>query len=317
MKSLPIIKAEFKRSAWVLWAALFVLMPACIGGAVNGMRLTAEYMVMSLESEIYISSDILNNLFTPTILWVWLLVYVQYANDRPDFTRTLPYTGRQLVLSKFVTAVFIAAVLSVMYIVFMLGILQRFLWLTTAAAWSNSAQYVDVFDKNFIFISAAAVFLLAIAIYWYISLCCCVSKRIVTGMFLSLLGFFTFVGFMNLSNYFNNIDVLEVLRKILRVFGLEGYSVSIFIILFASMLILLMAPAVLRLYGGGSSTHPLFRYAGAGKAAFVLIVLFLAFLTPEYIDMTDNIPLAMIIGGTVGAGIGAAANKLIVRRCEK
>ena len=315
MKTLPIIKAEFKRSAWVLWIALFVIIPACIGRAANDMSNSAYYASMYLEGELFVTGDVLETLGTFSVLWAALLVYVQYVNDRPDFAKALPYTSKQLILSKAAAAVFIGAVISAVYILFMLGILRKYSWLVQTESWTGTDPYIDVFDVDFILISAAAAFMLAFAMYWYISLCCCVSRRVYAGLWLAFFGFLTFAGFMDLSNYFDFPDPTVFLRSGLKVLGLENYTISIFIILFALVLLLITIPLVLKLYGGGNSAHPAFRYSGAAKAMQIFIGLSLAFYFPDIANMRDNIPLALVIGGAIGISLGAVINKLIVKRC--
>ncbi|MBR6399956.1 MAG: hypothetical protein IKS17_01865 [Firmicutes bacterium] len=315
MKTLPIIKAEFRRSAWVLWPVLFALIPACIGRAANDMSNSAYYSSMYLEGELFVTGDVLETLGTFSVLWTALLVYVQYANDRPDFAKALPYTSKQLILSKASAAVFIGAVTSAVYVLFMLGILRKYSWLVKTESWTGIEQYIDVFDVNFVLISAAAAFVLAMAMYWYISLCCCVCRRVYAGLWLAFLGFLSFTGFMNLSNEIETVDPVSALGCVLEKVGLEGYTISIFVMLFALVLLLITMLPALKLYGGGNSAHPVFRYSGAAKAFYIFSGLSAALYFPYIANMRDNIPLALVIGGVIGIGLGAVLNKFILKRC--
>ncbi|MBQ9518588.1 MAG: hypothetical protein IJR59_01680 [Firmicutes bacterium] len=317
MRALPIIRSEFKRSAWVVFAALAVVIPACVGITLREIQQSAYYAAMYTDSEFYVTSSIFDPLCTFSVLWAALLVYVQYINDCPDFSRALPYTTKQLILSRSVTAVFIAAAVSAVYALFMLGIASRYSWLINTASWSAAEISEDRFDTDFVLISAAAAFLLSVAVYWYISLCCCVSKHIFAGFALAFLGFSTFCGLMNLSNYIKGKGIEETFKTLLAPLSLDNYTMSIIILLFALVLLLLTLPAALKLYGGGNSTHPFFGYSAAGKTAAIFTVLTFAFFAPEFLNMQDNIPLALLIGGTIGAAAAAAANKLIVKRCAK
>ena len=314
----PIIKAEFGRSVWVLWIALFLLIPVCVGRTAQNIETIAYYSSVYLVPNIYLSSELQEIIYSASIFWAALLVFVQYTRDYPDFSRALPYTNKQLILAKSVTAAFISAVTAVVYAVVLFGFAEKNSWLINTVSWAFRDYYEDVFDKNFIVLSAFAAFAFAFAVYWFISLCCCVSKNAITGIALAVLAIFAFSGVMNiLDNYIlTDTDIVTPLRKLLQNFGAQNYTFTFLMLIVSLILFIPSFWAALRFYGGGESKHPLFRYDGAAITAIALVSIGAACFTPEFAEMRDNIPLALVIGGIIGLLMSLTINKLLIRRCQ-
>ncbi|MBQ8941209.1 MAG: hypothetical protein IJ062_05175 [Firmicutes bacterium] len=312
MKLWPVIKAEFKRSSWVLWAVLLFMLPLCGGRAVGTIKDDVYGMSRWLDSSAYFTDSMQENICLCGIWAAVLLVIVQYIKDYPNFTRALPYTGRQLILGKSVTAVVIAAANSVIYVVMMFMLTSKYDWYIKTVYWSSD----DTISAGYIVLCAFTAFLVMLAAYWYVSLCCCVSKNVYIGVGLAFLGMMTLTAFTNLLDEINFYDILTKFRDFLSHIAPESYAVSLFMIFLAVTVLVPSFFGALKLYGGGESSHPLFRYGAVNKIAILLLAVLFASFAPDVTGMYDNIPLALMIGGAVGLALGIGFNKLVIRRCR-
>lgn len=323
MSILPVIKVELKRNLWVAWVAV-LLAVVYMGGNLGGSLMSDAFdSMLDFTASYSHFVPVYGVLFTCCGWWVLLFVFVQFGRDSLLFKQALPYTDKKLLLSKFtaflaVLGIFLAAYACVCAVLF-----HKFDYVFYIMRHTGPDLFGNGWLSPFsMVIAAVTAALFAAALYWFLALCCCLCRNSVHGCMLGI--FFAAAAFA-----FN--DFLSIVSDGDRPFSVliaqwlttvsphaYAYTETVIWVMVSLVILAVAVPLCVKLYGGGESNHPFFRYRHTDKVCIAAAAVFFGSVGHTLLGFGENsLWLSFVIGAVFGAAAGIIINCLVKRRAAK